>query len=101
VRYIKGLEIDLLMVVLQQMNMTFVHVPTPEGFEIEHSSFTNLSTSIIAKKAYITLGDVGKHFLVSSVFDFTNTYKFISVRWYVPCSVKYPRWSSVFRILSV
>ena len=23
------------------------------------------------------------------------------VRWYVPCSVKYPRWSSIFRILSV
>ena len=22
------------------------------------------------------------------------------VRWYVPCSVKYPRWSSIFRILS-
>ena len=24
-----------------------------------------------------------------------------SVSWYVPCSVKYPRWSNIFRILSV
>jgi len=34
-------------------------------------------------------------------FDTTNTYNMMSIRWYVPCSVKYPRWSSVFRILSV
>ena len=25
----------------------------------------------------------------------------MSVRWYVPCSVKYPRWSSIFRMFSV
>ena len=25
----------------------------------------------------------------------------VSFSWYVPCSVKYPRWSSIFRILSV
>ena len=25
----------------------------------------------------------------------------VSVRWYVPCSVKYTRWSSIFRILTV
>ena len=25
----------------------------------------------------------------------------MSVRWYVPCSIKYPRWSSIFRVLSV
>jgi hypothetical protein len=30
----------------------------------------------------------------------TNTYFIKNVRWYVPCSVKYPRWSSFFRILS-
>jgi hypothetical protein len=35
VRYVEGLEYDLLRVVLQQMNMTFVHVPSPEGFEME------------------------------------------------------------------
>jgi hypothetical protein len=33
VSYIKGLEYDLLKVVLKQMNMTFEHVPTPEDFE--------------------------------------------------------------------
>jgi hypothetical protein len=33
--YIKGLEYDLLKVVLQQMNMTLFHVPTSKGFELE------------------------------------------------------------------
>ena len=36
-----------------------------------------------------------------SYFDCTNTYYIFSVSWYVPCFDKYPRWSSIFRILSV
>ena len=39
--------------------------------------------------------------LSKSFFDSTNPYYIMRVRWYVPCSVKYPRWSSIFRILSV
>jgi hypothetical protein len=31
--YIDGLEMELLRIVLQKMNMTFVHVPTPEGYQ--------------------------------------------------------------------
>jgi hypothetical protein len=32
---IKGLERDLIRIILKQMNMTFVHVPKPDGFELE------------------------------------------------------------------
>jgi hypothetical protein len=99
VRYIEGAEFNLLRVVLQQMNMTFVHVPTPEGFEIEHGYFSDLIEPMVEKKAHLALGDVINSF--ASFFDSTSTYHFNSVRWYVPCSVKYPRWSSIFRILSV
>jgi hypothetical protein len=81
------------------MNMTFVQVPTPMGFEIEHESFTNLITPMMEKKAYLALGGLVTGFVPT--FESTNTYFMISVRWYVPCSVKYPRWSSIFRILSV
>jgi hypothetical protein len=34
--YKKSLEYELLRVVLQEMNMTYVHVSTPEGFEATH-----------------------------------------------------------------
>ena len=34
-------------------------------------------------------------------FDSTNTYRTLRMRWYVPCSVKYPRWSSIYSNLSV
>jgi hypothetical protein len=44
---------------------------------------------------------LGTNSLSVSYFDSTNTYYIMNVRWYVPCSVKYPRWSSIFRILSV
>jgi hypothetical protein len=56
---------------------------------------------MVEKEIYIALGDVGNHILLESYFDLTSTDNIFSVRWYVPCSGKYPRWSSIFRILSV
>jgi hypothetical protein len=98
---VKGLEMGLLRIILQQMNMTFVHVPTPEGFELEKQSVNNLVTAMFAKEAYIALGRVGINVLFYTSFDFTNAYVTTRLRWYVPCSVKYPRWSHILRILSV
>ena len=86
--------------VLKQMNMTLVHVPTPEGFEIEKGLTDNLIRAMNAKKCYIALGVVGTHYLNDSFLDFTNSFYIMSFRWYVPCSDKYHRWSSIFRIFS-
>jgi len=101
VRFVQGLETDLLMIVLKQMNMTFVHVPTPEGFEIEEGLTDNLIRAMIARDTFIALGLLGTYILAEPFLDSTNSYYIMSFRWYVPCSVKYPRWSSIFRILSV
>ena len=98
--YIEGLEKKLLLIVLQQMNMTYVYVPTPEGFEIGQASVAKLVGTLIGKKAYIALGDVATQILLFSFFDITNSYFMTSIHWYVPCPVKYPRWNSIFRILS-
>ena len=44
------------------MNKTFVHVPTPEDFELEEGSLiSNLVNGIPRKEIYIVLGDVGTH----------------------------------------
>jgi hypothetical protein len=99
--YITGFVYDLLNLVLKQMNMTFVYVPTPEDFEIPKGLTGNLNTALIQKEADIALGTVGSHYLAISSFDVTSPYNTMKARWYVPCSVKYPRWSSFFRILSV
>jgi len=56
---------------------------------------------MIAKEAYIALGSVIRNFLFYTFFDLTNTYFTTRYRWNVPCSVKNPRWNSIFRILSV
>jgi hypothetical protein len=82
------------------MNMTFVYVPTPEGFELGNGSVNNLVSAMIAKKAFITLGGVIKNYLYYTSFDLTNSHFTITYRWYVPCSDKYARWCSMFRILS-
>jgi len=99
--YIKGLEYDLLTVVLQQMNMEFVHDLTPDVFEMGEETVGKLIGGMFAKEIYIALGGLGTDVLSGTYFDSTNPYFMTSVRWYVPCSVKYPRWSSIFRILSV
>jgi len=101
VRTAEGKRDDLLSVVLQQMNLTFVLVPKPEYFEMCRRLVQNLIRTMIPKRAYIALCDVGKHILLESHFDSTSTYNVFSVRWYLPCSVKYPRQSGVFRIPSV
>jgi hypothetical protein len=81
--------------------MKYVYVRTAEGFEIEQTLVANLVRFLVGKEAYIALGDVITQIMMLSFFDVTNIHYFSSVRWYVPCSVKYPRWSSIFRILSV
>jgi hypothetical protein len=56
---------------------------------------------MLAKEVYIYLGGQANHEISLKLFDTTITYITDSVRWYVPCSDKYPRWSSIYRILSV
>jgi len=100
-KYIEGLEWDLFKVVYEQMNMEFVHVHTPEGFGKKEAWVNELIGDMITKRADIALGSLGTNFLNISYLDSTHTYYTVSYCWYVPCSVKYPRWSSIFRILSV
>jgi hypothetical protein len=101
VSYIEGLGYDLLKVVLEQMNMTFVRVPTPEGFKKEERSVNNVIVAMWAKKAYIALDSLVSNFYIDPISDSTDNYYTTRVRLYVPCSVKYLCWSNVIRILSV
>jgi hypothetical protein len=97
---IYGTESFLLKFVLEQMNMTIKYVPTPKGFEIEEGLTDNLTIAMYKKEAYIALGAVGTYYLNDPYLDSTNSYHIMRFRWYVPCHVKYSRWSSIFRIFS-
>ena len=102
VMVVVGLEVDLVWVVFLQMNMTLVQVPTPEGPLYNKGLFPDyVYRAMNAKEADLALGDLTLDMFLFSYFDCTNTYYIFSVSWYVPCFVKYPRWSSIFRILSV
>ena len=101
VEYIEGLEYDLLKVVVQQMGMELVPVRKPDVSEMDVKTVDKLQSDMFKKEIYIALGGFGTDVLSVSYFDSTNPYYLMSVSWYVPCSFKYPRWSSIFRILSV
>ena len=55
------MEMDLLMMVLKHLNMTFVHFPKPESFKIERDLTNNLIESMIAKDVFIALGILREH----------------------------------------
>jgi hypothetical protein len=98
---IGGVEFEILMIVLDQINMTFKHVPTPEEFQLDQGWTITLRKSLFKKEAYIAIGCVGTNFLEDLFIGSTSPHTIMSFHWYVPCSDKYPRWSSMFRILSV
>jgi len=53
VRYREGLEYDSLLIICEHINMSFVHVPSPEGLEIEGDSLNKISGSMFKKETYI------------------------------------------------
>jgi hypothetical protein len=97
-----GLEHDVLNIILEKMNMTRFYVPTPKKFEIEEGTVVHdVVNGMFEKKIDIAFGGLGRNVLIEPLLDSTNTHITVIVRWYVPCSDRYPRWSSIFRILSV
>ena len=52
--------------------MTFVHVTTPEGFELEKASVNYLIVALFAKEAYTALGALRTNYYADPLFDFTN-----------------------------
>jgi len=101
VTYIEGLEMELLEIVLQKMNMTFINVPSRESLETAKNWLYVLFTSLFLKEYYIIVGNMGNNIILYPHFSSTNSYYIITVCWYVPCSDKYPRWRSIFKVLSV
>ena len=97
VTYIIGLEMKLLSIVLQQMNMTFVHINIPG---IAGKTRSNLDYYLFLKKIYIIFGNIGNYVLSNKLVSTTKSYSFMNLRFYVPCSVKNPRWNSIYRIFS-
>jgi hypothetical protein len=91
-----GLEIKLLETALQQMNMTVSVIITERD-----SSVKDIFDKMLMKEAYIFLGTLVHKEYYFPLFDTSSAYKMDTLRWYVPCSFKYPRWSSIYRILSV
>ena len=97
--HIEALEYDLLKV-FAKMNMELVHDLTPD-VEINVETMVKLTRDMFAKQIHVALSALQTDMMSQPFFDSTNCYYVMSVRWYVPCSVKYRRWSCIFRILSV
>ena len=94
---LQGVETNLLMVLPQHLNMCLNVVYKVKGSEI----LNKLLGGMISKEIYLGLGSFGTDYLDVSYLDNKNIYTMMSISWYVPCSVKNPRWSSIIRILSV
>jgi len=92
-----GVETNLLVVLPQHLNMSLEIVYELNDFDILES----IIGGMVSKKNYLGLGAFGTDYFHVSYLDYTNIYTRMSISWYVPCSVKNPTWSSIFRIFSV
>ena len=99
--YIRGLEIVLLSIVLQQMNMTFILVPTTENFQTEKCGKQYSYIFVSINVYYIIVNNVGNIFLLYPYFSSANSDYIMTRRWNVPCSDKHRRWSNFFQIVSM
>ena len=90
-------ETNLLAVLPQQLNMSLEIVLSLKPFD----NLERMIGGMVSKEIYIALGAMGTDYFNVSYLDNTIIYTMMSISWYVPCSVKYPRWSSIFRIFSV
>jgi len=91
VRTAENKDADLISAALQQMILTVFWCLYQKILKWVRGLVQNLIRTMIAKGTYIALGYVGNHIWLESYFESTRTYNTISVRWYIPCSVKYPR----------
>jgi hypothetical protein len=80
------------------MNMTFFLGKEGNYFSNPLKSLLNLTLST---KSGIMLGSIAEYSMFEGMLDVTRTYSVVNFRWYVPCSLKLQRWSSIFRLLSV
>jgi hypothetical protein len=72
---IVGMEMDLLSIVLKQINMTFVHAPTPESIATFNGNWTDdLFLAMIQKEADIALGDLQLDTILYSYLDCSNSH---------------------------
>jgi hypothetical protein len=74
VRYVEGIEVELLKIVLKQMNMTFLYIHLPERSELGVEYLESyLVMRTITKETDIFLGNVGNYILTNPFLDSTNT----------------------------
>jgi hypothetical protein len=82
--------------------MTYILVPIHESYRMYLCKNLDILSAEMRSNLFdIAVGDVGLPYLFKSCLDSINSYSITTIRWYVPCSDSYPRWSSIFRILSV
>jgi hypothetical protein len=80
----------LLRTVLHHMNMSLLVTTGPE-----------IATRMFTKELHIIVGPFIQTDKLFRIFDTTSVYHMHTYSWYVPCYAKYPRWSSIYNILSV
>jgi hypothetical protein len=82
--------------------MNFYRIPSPRKLEMDDLVLYNYFNTVIELYAlHIVVGDVGSHYFFNLYLDSINYYALMSVHWYVPCFVNFPKWSSILRVLSL
>lgn len=96
-----GWEVSLFRLIADSLKMTTTYVPPPSS--LHNLDITDGVVILELDEADILFGGLefgGGGGRWGNETDTTVSYFMRRIRWYVPCSFKYPRWSSIYRIFS-
>jgi hypothetical protein len=93
-----GWEVRLFGLIAKSLNMSETYIPAPNSFQ--NGQYDGVLSSFEYDKADVLFGgaETRGRWAWQDHVEVTCSYFTHKIRWYVPCSFKYPRWSSIFRI---
>lgn len=105
--FVGGLELDIKDMITKKFNVT-VNLDSSNGYEVQslqrifpNGTHVGISADMKNHKIDFALGGVSPNFRTHFLYDFSHTYKFSSISWYVTDAHIAPRWQIIFKTLSL
>ncbi|PNF42172.1 hypothetical protein B7P43_G08335 [Cryptotermes secundus] len=96
-----GLEIDILLYILEYINATVTYSVRPLIKETRFARITALIEGLERGSADIAIGALPLFLLLTEYADATLSYFHTPIQWIVPCPKPIPRWGTMFNVFSL
>ena len=102
----EGMEVRIVREFARQLNQHIVYrEPPPDGgrwgFKLDNGSWNGLTGAIARSYSDLAMACLWYRCHLVKENECSRPYLLDKVRWYVPCAIPYPRWSSITRVFKL